>query len=60
LSGCGCRAIAAETPEQKARAVSAYKAAVAQVDQSLQAYAPLVGDDRDALLYQTILKQWMI
>jgi methyl-accepting chemotaxis protein len=52
------RAIMAETPEQKARAVSAYKAAVAQVDQSLQAYAPLVGDDRDALLYQTILKQW--
>jgi methyl-accepting chemotaxis protein len=52
------RAIMAETPEQKAKAVSAYKAAVAQVDQSLQAYAPLVGDDRDALLYQTILKQW--
>jgi methyl-accepting chemotaxis protein len=52
------RAIMAETPEQKARAVSAYKAAVAQVDQSLQAYAPLVGDDRDALLYRTILKQW--
>lgn len=52
------RAIMAETPEQEARAVSAYKAAVAQVDQSLQAYAPLVGDDRDALLYRTILKQW--
>jgi methyl-accepting chemotaxis protein len=52
------RAIMAETPEQKARAVSAYKAAVAQVDQSLQAYAPLVGDDRDALLYRTVLKQW--
>lgn len=52
------RAIMAETPEQKANAISAHKAAVVQVDQTLQAYAPLVGDDRDAFLYRTILKQW--
>ena len=52
------RAIMAETPEQKDNAIGAYKAAVGQVDQTLQAYAPLVGDDRDAYLYRTVLQQW--
>ncbi|WP_206240118.1 methyl-accepting chemotaxis protein [Novosphingobium terrae] len=52
------RAMLAETPEQKTNAISAYKAAVVQVDQNLKAYAPLVGDERDAALYQTIIQRW--
>lgn len=52
------RAIMAEDPEQRASALTVYRSAVAQVDQHLANFAPLVSDQHETELFQQISEQW--